>query len=64
MRLKTTLPFLLIFLISFFSRSFAQDVFDVGIRTIEIFFSDTGSPALIKDPVDKESIFVIMPMKA
>ena len=31
---------LLIFLISYFSRSFAQDVFDVGVRTIEIFFSE------------------------
>ena len=30
---------------------------------IEIFFSDTGSPALIKDPSDFDSIFVIMPMK-
>ena len=26
--------------------------------------NETGSPALIKDPVDKDSIFVIMPMKA
>jgi len=30
---------------------------------IEIFFNDTGSPALIKDPSDFDSIFVIMPMK-
>ena len=30
---------------------------------IEIFFNDTGSPALIKDPSDFDSIFVVMPMK-
>ncbi len=30
---------------------------------IEIFFNDTASPALIKDPSDFDSIFVIMPMK-
>ena len=30
---------------------------------IEIFFNDTGSPALIKDPGDFDSIFIVMPMK-
>ena len=30
---------------------------------IEIFFNDTASPALVKDPSDFDSIFVIMPMK-
>ena len=30
---------------------------------IEIFLNDTGSPALIKDPADFDSIFVVMPMK-
>ena len=30
---------------------------------IEIFFKETGSPALIKDPSDFDSIYVIMPMK-
>ena len=30
---------------------------------IEIYFKDTGSPALIKDPADFDSIFVVMPMK-
>ena len=30
---------------------------------IEIFFNDMGSPALIKDPSDFDSIFVVMPMK-
>ena len=31
---------------------------------IEIYFKDTGSPALIRDPSDFDSIFVVMPMKA
>ena len=31
--------------------------------TIEMFLNDTGSPALIKDPADFDSIFVVMPMK-
>ena len=30
---------------------------------IEIYFKDSGSPALIKDPGDFDSIFVVMPMK-
>jgi len=30
---------------------------------IEMFFKDTGSPALIKDPADFDSIYVVMPMK-
>ena len=30
---------------------------------IEIYLKDTGSPALIKDPADFDSIYVIMPMK-
>ena len=30
---------------------------------IEIYFKDSGSPALIKDPSDFDSIYVIMPMK-
>ncbi len=32
-------------------------------KNIEIFFNDTGSPALIKDPGDFDSIYVVMPMK-
>ena len=32
-------------------------------ENIEIYFNDIGSPALIKDPNDFDSIFVIMPMK-
>ena len=31
---------------------------------IEIFLNDTSSPALVKDPSDFDSIFVVMPMKA
>ena len=30
---------------------------------IELFFNDSGSPVLIKDPSDFNSIFVVMPMK-
>ena len=30
---------------------------------IEVYFKDSGSPALIKDPGDFDSIFVVMPMK-
>jgi len=30
---------------------------------IEIFFNDTASPALIRDPGDFDSIYVVMPMK-
>jgi len=30
---------------------------------VEIFLNDTGSPALIKDPADFDSIFIVMPMK-
>ena len=32
-------------------------------KNIEIYFNDTASPALIKDPGDFDSIYVIMPMK-
>ena len=32
-------------------------------ENIEMYFDDTSSPALIKDPSDYDSIFVIMPMK-
>ena len=30
---------------------------------IEIYFNDVASPALIKDPSDFDSIFIVMPMK-
>ena len=32
-------------------------------ENIEIYLNDISSPALIKDPSDFDSIFVIMPMK-
>ncbi len=32
-------------------------------NNIEMFLNDSGSPALIKDPGDFDSIFVVMPMK-
>ena len=32
-------------------------------NNIEMFLNDSGSPALIKDPGDFNSIFVVMPMK-
>ena len=54
---------LILGLFCFTFTSFSQDVFDIGVRQIEIFFNDSGSPALIKDPGDFDSIFVVMPMK-
>ena len=30
---------------------------------IEIYLKDSGSPALIRDPADFDSIYVVMPMK-
>ena len=30
---------------------------------IEMYFKESGSPALIKDPSDFDTIYVIMPMK-
>jgi len=49
--------------ISFNSR-YLLDIFSQmeGDKT-EIYFKDTGSPALIKDPGDFDSIYVVMPMK-
>ena len=32
-------------------------------NVINLFFNDMGSPVLIKDPGDLDSIFVVMPMK-
>ena len=32
-------------------------------ENIEIFLKESGSPALVKDPADFDSIYVIMPMK-
>ena len=32
-------------------------------ENVEIYLKDTGSPALIRDPADINSIYVVMPMK-
>tara|TARA_B100001741_G_C16258807_1_gene462030 strand:+ start:47 stop:466 length:420 start_codon:yes stop_codon:yes gene_type:complete len=49
--------------ISFNSRYLIDVASQLEGNSIEIFFKDTGSPALIKDPSDFDSIFVVMPMK-
>jgi len=49
--------------ISFNSRYLIDVASQIDGEKIEIFFNDTGSPALIKDPSDFDSIFVVMPMK-
>ena len=49
--------------ISFNSRYLLDVASQIDGETIEIFFNDSGSPALIKDPGDFDSIFVVMPMK-
>ena len=49
--------------ISFNSRYLIDVASQLDGDKIEIFFDDTGSPALIKDPSDFDSIFVVMPMK-
>ncbi len=49
--------------ISFNSRYLIDIASQLNGDKIEIFFNDTGSPALIKDPADFDSIFVVMPMK-
>jgi len=49
--------------ISFNSRYLIDVAAQLDGEKIEIFFNDTGSPALIKDPNDFDSIFVVMPMK-
>ena len=36
---------------------------DINTDKIEIYLKESGSPALIKDPSDFDSIYVIMPMK-
>ena len=36
---------------------------EIGSEKIEIYLKDTGFPALIKDPSDFDSIYVVMPMK-
>ena len=49
--------------ISFNSRYLIDVASQLDGENIEIFFNDTGSPALIKDPGDFDSIYVVMPMK-
>jgi len=49
--------------ISFNSRYLIDIASQLDGDKIEIFLNDTGSPALIKDPGDFDSIFVVMPMK-
>ena len=49
--------------ISFNSRYLIDVASQLDGDLIEIYFKDTGSPALIKDPGDFDSIFVVMPMK-
>ena len=50
--------------ISFNSRYLIDIASQLDGDKIEIYFKDTGSPALIKDPADFDSIYVVMPMKA
>jgi len=49
--------------ISFNSRYLMDIASQLDGDKIEVFFNDTASPALIKDPSDFDSIFVVMPMK-
>ncbi len=49
--------------ISFNSRYLIDIASQLDGDHIEIYLKDTGSPALIKDPGDFDSIFVVMPMK-
>ncbi len=49
--------------ISFNSRYLIDVASQLDGDAIEIYLKDTGSPALIKDPADFDSIYVIMPMK-
>ena len=49
--------------ISFNSRYLIDVASQLDGEKIELFFNDSGSPVLIKDPSDFNSIFVVMPMK-
>ena len=49
--------------ISFNSRYLIDVASQLDGDKIELFFNDMGSPALIKDPSDFDSIYVVMPMK-
>ncbi len=49
--------------ISFNSRYLIDVASQLDGKNIELFFNEAGSPVLIKDPGDFDSIFVVMPMK-
>ena len=49
--------------ISFNSKYLIDIASQLDGERVEIFLNDSGSPALIKDPGDFDSIFVVMPMK-
>jgi len=49
--------------ISFNSRYLIDVASQLDGQSIEIYLKDTGSPALIRDPADYGSIYVVMPMK-
>ena len=49
--------------ISFNSRYLIDIASQLDGEKVEIYFNDSGSPALLKDPADFNSIFVVMPMK-
>ncbi len=49
--------------ISFNSRYLIDVASQLDGDSIEIYLKDTGSPALIRDPADFDSIYVVMPMK-
>ncbi len=49
--------------ISFNSRYLIDVASQLDGEKIELYLNDTASPALIKDPSDFDSIFVVMPMK-
>jgi len=49
--------------ISFNSRYLLDIASQLNGDNIEVYLKDTGSPALIKDPADFDSIYVVMPMK-
>ena len=49
--------------ISFNSKYLIDVASQLDGEKIEIYLKDTGSPALIKDPADFDSIYVVMPMK-
>jgi DNA polymerase III sliding clamp (beta) subunit (PCNA family) len=49
--------------ISFNSRYLIDVASQLDGDSIEIYLKDTGSPALIRDPADYDSIYGVMPMK-